>query len=100
MAVALFWLVVLATARMRHETLLVACIPPVFVAIVMGFSMGIYAWETFGTVQAFACPIVAWFGARELGRRYQARDLLIAIYLVWAVGLAFALAAVSFPDAA
>jgi hypothetical protein len=85
---------------MRHDLMLVFCIPPVFVAIVMGFSMGIYAWDAFGTLQALACPVVAWFGARELARRYHARDLLIAIYFVWAVGLVFASIAIEFPDAA
>ncbi len=85
---------------MRHDVLLVFCIPPVFVAIIMGFTMGIYAWDTFGPLQALACPVLAWFGARELARRYGERDLLIAIYLVWAVGLAFAMVAVEFPDAA
>jgi hypothetical protein len=97
--VTLFWLVAFTAGRMRHEMLLLACIPPVFVAIVMGFSLGIYAWDTFGTPQALVSPVLAWFGARELARRYNARDLLIAIYLVWAVGLVFGLVAVSFPDA-
>jgi positive regulator of sigma E activity len=90
--------VVLAAARMRHDVMLVFCIPPVFVAIIMGFSMGIYAWDTFGTIPALMCPVVAWFAARELDRRYAERDFLIAIYLVWAVGLAFAMIAVEFPD--
>ena len=85
-------------ARMRHDVMLVACIPPVFVAFVLGFSMGVYAWDSFGTPQALACPVLAWFGARELARRYGARDLLIAIWLVWAVGLVFGLVALSFPD--
>jgi hypothetical protein len=98
--VGLFWLVLLSAARMRHDVMLVFCIPAVFVAIVMGFSMGIYAWDTFGTLQALASPVLAWFGARELARRYNARDFLIAIYLVWAVGLVFATIAVEFPDAA
>jgi len=44
--------------------------------------------------------VVAWFGARELARRYDARDFLVAIYLVWVVGLVFAMIAVEFPDAA
>jgi positive regulator of sigma E activity len=96
--VTLFWMVLLATARMKHDVMLVFLIPPVFVAVVMGFAMGIYAFETFGAVQAAACPVLAWFGARELARRYSARDLLIAIFLVWAVGLVFASIAVGFPD--
>jgi len=60
--------------------------------------MGIYAWDTFGTPQALVSVVVGWFGARELARRYDARDLLIAIYFVWAVALVFALIAVSTPD--
>ena len=95
----LFWLVLLAIARMRHDLLLVFCIPAAFVAIVMGFSMGIYAWDTFGTIHAVLCPILGWFGARALARRYNARDFLVAFYLVWAVGLVFATIAVEFPDA-
>ena len=94
----LFWLVVLAAGRMRHDLLLVFCIPAVFVAIVMGFAMGIYAWDTFGTPQALVSLVLGWFGARELARRYDARDLLIAIYFIWAVGLAVALIAMGFPD--
>jgi len=83
---------------MRHDLLLVFCIPAVFVAIVMGFSMGIYAWDRFGTPQAVGSVVLGWFGARELSRRYDSRDLLIAIYLVWAVGLLVGLLAVGFPD--
>jgi hypothetical protein len=96
--VTLFWLVLLATARMRHDLLLVFCIPAVFVAIILGFSMGIYAWDRFGTVPAVVSPVLAWFGARALARRYSERDLLIAIYLVWVVGLVAALFAIGFPD--
>jgi hypothetical protein len=91
--------VLLAAGRMRHDLMLVFCIPPVFVAVVMGFAMGIYAWDSFGTPQALACPVLAWFGARGLARRYGAsRDFLVAIYLVWAVGLVCASIAIGFPD--
>ena len=44
--------------------------------------------------------VLAWFGARGLARRYRDRDFLLAIYLVWAIGLVFALIAVGFPDTA
>ena len=94
----LFWLVLLTAARIRDEFLLVVCIPAVFVAIVMGFSMGIYAWDSWGTPLAALCPAVAWFGARALARRYKPRDLVICVYLSWAVSLMFALMAVRFPD--
>ena len=95
----LFWLVVLTAGRIRDEFLLVCCIPAVFVAIVMGFSMGIYAWDTWGTAQALLCPVLAWCAAHELVRRHTPRDLVICLYLTWAVGLVGALIATGFPDA-
>jgi len=94
----LFWLVVLATARMQHDVLLVFCIPAVFVAIVLGFSMVLYTWNRFGTLQVLVNPVLAWFGANWLARRYTERDLLIAIYLVWVAGLVAALLPIGFPD--
>lgn len=94
----LFSFVVAATALMRHEMLILACIPPVFVALIVGFIMLLYAVDAFGTVQAFAAVCagipLAWWAAR----RYVARDLLIAIYLGWALALVCSLVAFSFPD--
>lgn len=98
LALALFSFVVQATARIRHEMLLLACIPPVFVAAIMGFVMGIYAGETFGVIPVLIALALPWPLARMLGQRWSARDLLIAIYLAWAVGLVTALFAVGFPD--
>ena len=45
---SLFAFVVFGTVYVRHETLILACIPPVFVAMIVGFIMWIYAYETFG----------------------------------------------------
>jgi hypothetical protein len=96
---ALFSFVILATARMKHEMLVLACIPPVFVAVMTGFVMAFYAWGRFGpglVLPAMALPApVAW----KLGRRYTPRALLIAIFLAWALGMAAALIAFQFPDA-
>jgi hypothetical protein len=95
----LFGFVIVAAARMQHDMLLLACIPPVFVALITGFTMAIYAGDTFGlplVVVALLLPApVAW----QLARRYSARDLLISIYLAWAAGMVCALFAFSFPDA-
>lgn len=94
----LFSFVIAATAMMRHEMLLLACIPPVFVALIVGFVMAIYAGDAFGilpTAAALALGVPpAWF----LGRRFIARDLLISIYLGWAIALVVALIAFGFPD--
>jgi len=95
---ALFAFVVFGTVYVRHETLILACIPPVFVAMVVGFIMWIYAYETFGLGMALAALAVPFPLAWRAGRRYSVRDLLIVIYLAWAVGMVCALIAFSFPD--
>jgi hypothetical protein len=95
---ALFSMVTVASAMMRHEMLILACIPPVFVAMIMGFVMAIYTSDTFGllpTGGALLCGVPpGWW----LARRLQPRDLLIAIYLLWAISLVLALIAFGFPD--
>lgn len=96
----LFSFVIVASAMMRHEMLILACIPPVFVAMIVGFVMTIYAGDTFGwptsaTALAIGVPPGWW-----LARRLRSRDLLIAIYLAWTIALVLALVAFSFPDRA
>lgn len=97
-ALVLFSFVIFATARVRHETLILACIPPMVVAVTVGFVMLIYAGDTFGwlaMIPALVLPLpVAW----RLGPVCSTRDLLIAIYLAWALGMVVALVAFSFPD--
>jgi len=96
----MFAFVIFSTVYVRHETLILACIPPMFVALVVGFIMWIYAFETFGLAMALAALVVPFPLAWRLGRRYSVRDLLIVIYLAWALGMVCALVAFSFPDAA
>lgn len=83
---------------MKHEMLLLACIPPVFVAAIVGFIMAIYAGDAFGWIPTGAAVLcgtpVAWWAAT----RYSSRDLLIGIYLAWALALVVALVAFGFPD--
>lgn len=97
---ALFSLVVSGSAFVRHEMLILACIPPVFVALIVGFIMALYAGDAFGwpaTAVALAVGVpAAWMAAR----RFRARDLLILIYLAWALGMVCALVAFGFPDRA
>jgi hypothetical protein len=97
---AFFAFTIVAAARMKHDMLLLACIPPVFVAMVMGFVMAIYAGQTYGIALPVGAlipgPIAAW----HLPKYYASRDQLIAIYLAWAVGMVFALIGVQMPDAA
>ena len=95
---ALFSFVTAASALMRHEMLILACIPPVFVAMVVGFVMAIYAGGAFGLLPTGAALAAGIPPGWWLARRLQSRDLLIAIYLGWAVALVLALVAFGFPD--
>jgi hypothetical protein len=97
-ALALFSFVTVASGLMRHDMLILACIPPVFVALITGFIMAIYTGETFGVLAtggalALGVPPGWW-----LARRLKPRDLIVAIYLAWSVSLVLALVAFGFPD--
>jgi hypothetical protein len=97
-ALGLFSFVTTASALMRHEMLLLACIPPVFVALIMGFVMAVYAGDAFGWAPTAAALAAGLPPGWWLGRRFKPKDLLIAIYLGWAASLALVLVGVSFPD--
>ena len=97
-ALALFGFTVFATARIPLGFMLVGCIPAVFVALVMGFTMGVYAADLYGWGLLVVALVPAAAGAWYVSRRFRPRDLLIAIYLAWAVGLVFALIGVQMPD--
>jgi hypothetical protein len=94
----MFAFVIFGTVHVRHETLILVCIPPMFVALVVGFTMWVYAFETFGPVMALAALAVPFPLAWRLGRRSSVRDLLIVIYLAWALGMVCALVVFTFPD--
>jgi hypothetical protein len=95
---ALLSYVIVSSALMQHDMLILACIPPVFVALIMGFIMAIYAGGTFGLVPTGAALALGVVPALRFARRFKPRDLLLAIYLAWAVALVFSLAAFGFPD--
>jgi hypothetical protein len=95
---ALFSFVTVASFMMRHEMLILACIPPVFVALVMGFVMAVYAGDTFGPLPVGAALALGAPPGWWLARRLKPRDLLLTIYLAWAAALVLALIAFRFPD--
>ena len=97
---ALFSFVSVASALMRHDMLILACIPPVFVALIVGFIMALYAGDTFGIAPTGLALALGAPPAWLLARRFTSRDLLIAIYFAWALSMVFALVAFGFPDRA
>jgi hypothetical protein len=98
LTLALFSFVIVASARMGHEMLLLACIPPVFVALIVGFVMTLYAGDTFGLAPTGAALAIGAPAGWMVAQRLKPRDLLIAIYLAWALALVVALVAFAFPD--
>ena len=98
--IALFAFVVAGAALLRHEMLLLVSIPPVFVALIMGFTMGLYAEDRFGLAPVAVALAVGLPPAWWCARRFSSRDLLISIYLAWSVALVLALIGFGFPDAA
>lgn len=100
LALALFSFVVIGSAKMRDDMLVLACFPPVFVAMIMGFIMAIYAGASFGAVPTGLAFVVGAPPAWWLANRMRSRDLLLAIYLAWAAALLLSLVAFGFPDRA
>jgi hypothetical protein len=94
----LFSVVIIASARMQHDMLLLACIPPVFVALIVGFIMTLYAGDAFGVVPTGMALLAGTLPGWWLAGRFRPRDLLLAIYLAWAVAMVLALIAFAFPD--
>jgi hypothetical protein len=98
LTLALFSFVVVASARMQHDMLLLGCFPPVFVALIMGFTMAIYAAGAFGIFPTAAALGIGIPPGWWLAKRLRPRDLLIAIYMAWSIALVLALVAFEFPD--
>jgi len=97
---ALFSFVLVGAALIRHEMLLIASIPPVFVAMITGFVMMLYAEDRFGLLSTGAALLLGAPAAWWCSRRFTNRHLLICVYLAWAVSMVLALIAFSFPDQA
>ena len=61
-SIALFGFVILGAAQLPNDMWLVAAIFPVFIAMIVGFMMWVYAWSEFGltvSIGALVVPIAA-----------------------------------------
>src|SRR5580658_7080932 len=92
LAIALFVFVVCASAFVRQEMAILACIPPVFVALITGFAMWVHLYGLAGIGGSVLPLLPGYPAARHVARRLPVtRDMLIAIYLAWALGMVMAL---------
>jgi hypothetical protein len=97
-AIALFGFVLTGSALLRQEMLVLATIPPVFLALIMGFTMGLYAQDQFGLPAVCLAVAVSVPAAWWCSRRFTGRDLLIIIYLAWSVAMILSMVGFGFPD--
>jgi hypothetical protein len=85
-SIALFAFVPLGAARLPNDIWLVLAIFPVFIAMILGFVMWVFAWGEFGlpvSVGSLVLPIAGYFAVR----RFSPRDLFIMICATVIVGL-------------
>ena len=86
-SIALFGFVVLGAAQLPNDMWLVVAIFPVFIALILGFVMWVYAWSEFSlttSLGSLAVPIVVAVAVRRL---LSTRDMFIAICATVVVGL-------------
>ena len=86
-SIALFGFVILGAAQLPNDMWLVAGIFPVFLAMILGFMMWVYAWSEFGlpvSVGSLVVPIVA---LRCWCAGVSTRNLFIAICATTVLGL-------------
>jgi hypothetical protein len=87
-SIALFAFATLAAAQVPDSNWLVACIFPVFIALILGFVMWVYAWSEFDlsvSIGSLVAPIVAVVLVRRSS--VSTRNLFIAICAAVVVGL-------------
>lgn len=86
-SIALFGFVVLGAAQLPNDMWLVAAIFPVFIALILGFVMWVYAWSEFDlpvSIGSLLAPVAVTLAVR---RRLSTRDLFFAICGTVVLGL-------------
>jgi hypothetical protein len=86
-SIALFVFAVLATLLVPDSNWLVACIFPVFISLIVGFVMSIYAWSEFGAALGAGSLIVPLVAVVLIRGVLSVRNLFIAICAAVLVGL-------------
>jgi hypothetical protein len=86
-SIALFGFVILGAAQLPNDMWLVAAIFPVFIAMIVGFMMWVYAWSEFGLTVSIGALVVPIAAAVAVRRLLSTRDLFITICVTVVLGL-------------
>jgi len=90
LSIALFSFAVLGATRIPESNWLIASIFPVFIALIMGFIMSVYAWSEYGPVLGAASLIVPLIAIVLLRRSFSVRNMFLAVCAAVLLGLACA----------
>lgn len=86
-SIALFGFVVVGATQVPNSNLLLAAIFPVFIALILGFVMWVYAWSEYSALTSAGSLITPVVVVLLVRRLLSARDMFIAICAAVVVGL-------------
>lgn len=87
LSIALFAFAVLAATQVPESNWLIAAIFPVFIALILGFIMSVYAWSEYGPALGVGSLIVPLIAIMLIRRSLSVRDMFIALCAAVFVGL-------------
>jgi hypothetical protein len=87
LSIALFAFAVLAATQVPESNWLIASIFPVFIALILGFIMSVYAWSEYGPALGATSLIVPLIGIVLVRRSLSVRNMFLALCAAVAVGL-------------
>lgn len=86
-AIASFAFAVLAATQVPESNWLIAAIFPVFIALIMGFVMSVYAWSEYGVPMGVGTLIVPVAAILLVRKSLSIRNMFIALCAAVVLGL-------------
>ena len=86
-AIASFAFAVLAATQVPESNWLIAAIFPVFIALIMGFVMSVYAWSEYGVPMGVGTLVVPVVAIALVRKSLSIRSMFIALCGAVVVGL-------------
>ena len=90
LAIASFAFAVLAATQVPESNWLIAAIFPVFIALIMGFVMSVYAWSEYGVPLGVGTLLVPLAAIVLVRKSLSVRNMFIALCGAVVMGLIFA----------